>query len=93
MREKKGETLPQGHSTNKAQKEYIMNYQNPCRLVLPLAVLFALAACGGQGSGAPEAALGASEAAVQTASPTVAGNAASSAASAASAAVADSNFT
>ena len=49
-----------------------MNYQNPRRLVLPLAVLFALAACGGQGSGAPEAASGASEAAVQTASPTVA---------------------
>ena len=71
-----------------------MNYQNPRRLVLPLAVLFALAACGGQGSGAPEAASGASESAVQTASPTVAGNAASnaaSAASAASAAVADSN--
>ena len=68
-----------------------MNYQNPRRLVLPLAVLFALAACGGQGSGAPEAASGASEAAVQTASPTVAGNAASNAASAASAAVADSN--
>lgn len=41
-----------------------MNYQNPRRLVLPLAVLFALAACGGQGSGAPEAASGASEAAV-----------------------------
>ena len=40
-----------------------MNYQNPRRLVLPLAVLFALAACGGQGSGAPEAASGASEAA------------------------------
>ena len=54
-----------------------MNYQNPRRLVLPLAVLFALAACGGQGSGAPEAASGASEAAVQTASPTIAGNAAS----------------
>lgn len=68
-----------------------MNYQNPRRLVLPLAVLFALAACGGQGSGAPEAASGASEAAVQTASPTIAGNAASNAASAASAAVADSN--
>ena len=46
-----------------------MNYQNPRRLVLPLAVLFALAACGGQGSGAPEAASGASEAVVQTASP------------------------
>ena len=68
-----------------------MNYQNPRRLVLPLAVLFALAACGGQGSGAPESASGASEAAVQTASPTVAGNAASSAASAASAVVADSD--
>ena len=66
-----------------------MNYQNPCRLVLPLAVLFALAACGGQSNKAPKAAPGASEAAVQTASPAVAENAAS--APAASAVVADSN--
>ena len=74
----------------------MMNYQNPRRLVLPLAVLFALAACGGQSNGAPKAAPGASEAAVQTASPAVAENAASNAASAASApaasaVVADSN--
>ena len=62
-----------------------MNYQNPRRLVLPLAVLFALAACGGQSNEAPKAAPGASEAAVQTASPAVAENAASNAASAASA--------
>ena len=73
-----------------------MNYQNPRRLVLPLAVLFALAACGGQSNEAPKAAPGASEAAVQTASPAVAENAASNAASgasapAASAVVADSN--
>ena len=66
-----------------------MNYQNPRRLVLPLAVLFALAACGGQSNEAPKAAPGASEAAVQTASPAVAENAAS--APAASAVVADSN--
>ena len=66
----------------------MMNYQNPRRLVLPLAVLFALAACGGQSNEAPKAAPGASEAAVQTASPAVAENAASSAASAV---VADSN--
>ena len=65
-----------------------MNYQNPRRLVLPLAVLFALAACGGQSNEAPKAAPGASEAAVQTASPAVAENAASNAASAV---VADSN--
>ena len=45
----------------------MMNYQNPRRLVLPLAVLFALAACGGQSNEAPKAAPGASEAAVQTA--------------------------
>ena len=63
----------------------MMNYQNPRRLVLPLAVLFALAACGGQSNEAPKAAPGASEAAVQTASPAVAENAASNAASAASA--------
>ena len=74
----------------------MMNYQNPRRLVLPLAVLFALAACGGQGNEAPKAAPGTSEAAVQTASPAVAENAASNAAStasapAASAVVADSN--
>ena len=74
----------------------MMNYQNPRRLVLPLAVLFALAACGGQSNEAPKAAPGASEAAVQTASPAVAENAASNAAStasapAASAVVADSN--
>ena len=62
-----------------------MNYQNPRRLVLPLAVLFALAACSGQSNEAPKAAPGASEAAVQTASPAVAENAASNAASAASA--------
>ena len=67
----------------------MMNYQNPRRLVLPLAVLFALAACGGQSNKAPKAAPGASEAAVQTASPAVAENAAS--APAASAVVADSN--
>ena len=66
----------------------MMNYQNPRRLVLPLAVLFALAACGGQSNEAPKAAPGASEAAVQTASPAVAENAASNAASAV---VADSN--
>ena len=66
----------------------MMNYQNPRRLVLPLAVLFALAACGGQSNEAPKAAPGASEAAVQTVSPAVAENAASSAASAV---VADSN--
>ena len=65
-----------------------MNYQNPRRLVLPLAVLFALAACGGQSNEAPKAAPGASEAAVQTASPAAAENAASNAASAV---VADSN--
>ena len=74
----------------------MMNYQNPRCLVLPLAVLFALAACGGQGNEAPKAAPGTSEAAVQTASPAVAENAASNAAStasapAASAVVADSN--
>ena len=74
----------------------MMNYQNPRCLVLPLAVLFALAACGGQSNEAPKAAPGASEAAVQTASPAVAENAASNAAStasapAASAVVADSN--
>jgi len=74
----------------------MMNYQNPRRLVLPLAVLFALAACSGQSNEAPKAAPGASEAAVQTASPAVAENAASNAASAASApaasaVVADSN--
>ena len=74
----------------------MMNYQNPRRLVLPLAVLFALAACGGQSNEAPKAAPGASEAAVQTASPAAAENAASNAASAASApaasaVVADSN--
>ena len=63
----------------------MMNYQNPRRLVLPLAVLFALAACSGQSNEAPKAAPGASEAAVQTASPAVAENAASNAASAASA--------
>ena len=63
----------------------MMNYQNPRRLVLPLAVLFALAACGGQSNEAPKAAPGASEAAVQTASPAAAENAASNAASAASA--------
>lgn len=73
-----------------------MNYQNPRRLVLPLAVLFALAACGGQSNEAPKAVPGASEAAVQTASPAAAENAASNAASAASApaasaVVADSN--
>ena len=73
-----------------------MNYQNPRRLVLPLAVLFALAACGGQSNEAPKSAPGSSEAAVQTASPAVAENAASNAAStasapAASAVVADSN--
>ena len=66
----------------------MMNYQNPRRLVLPLAVLFALAACGGQSNEVPKAASGASEAAVQTVSPAVAENAASSAASAV---VADSN--
>ena len=66
----------------------MMNYQNPRCLVLPLAVLFALAACGGQSNEAPKAAPGASEAAVQTASPAVAENAASNAASAV---VADSN--
>ena len=74
----------------------MMNYQNPRCLVLPLAVLFALAACGGQSNEAPKAAPGTSEAAVQTASPAVAENAASNAAStasapAASAVVADSN--
>ena len=74
----------------------MMNYQNPRRLVLPLAVLFALAACGGQSNEAPKAAPGASEAAVQTASPAAAENTASNAASAASApaasaVVADSN--
>ena len=69
----------------------MMNYQNPRRLVLPLAVLFALAACSGQSNEAPKAAPGASEAAVQTASPAVAENAASNAASSASAVVADSN--
>ena len=74
----------------------MMNYQNPRRLVLPLTVLFALTACGGQSNEAPKAAPGASEAAVQTASPAVAENAASNAASsasapAASAVVADSN--
>ncbi len=74
----------------------MMNYQNPRRLVLPLAVLFALAACGGQSNEAPKSAPGSSEAAVQTASPAVAENAASNAAStasapAASAVVADSN--
>ena len=52
---------------------------------MPLAVLFALAACSGQSNEAPKAAPGASEAAVQTASPAVAENAASNAASAASA--------
>ena len=51
--------------------------------------MFALAACGGQSNEAPKAAPGASEAAVQTASPAVAEHAAS--APAASAVVADSN--
>ena len=96
MREKQEKRFLKDVQPIKPKRNIMMNYQNPRRLVLPLAVLFALAACGGQSNEAPKAAPGASEAAVQTASPAVAENAASNAAStasapAASAVVADSN--
>ena len=91
MREKQEKRFLKDVQPIKPKRNIMMNYQNPHRLVLPLAVLFALAACGGQSNEAPKAAPGASEAAVQTASPAVAENAASNAASAASAVVIDSN--